>query len=58
MKVLPTYLFLIKPSPYGIPEALAYPIAAGIDESGTGNTKSASIGYSLYNASPILSLVL
>lgn len=42
---------------YGIPDALAYPIAAGIPESGTADTISASIGCSLYNSSPALTLV-
>ena len=35
---------------------LAYPIAAGIPESGTATTTSASIGNSLYNCSPALTL--
>jgi hypothetical protein len=46
MKVLPIYLFFINPSPYGMPDSSAYPIAADKPESGTPITKSAFIGCS------------
>ncbi|CAB4543058.1 unannotated protein [freshwater metagenome] len=53
IKVLPTYEFLTRPIPKGMPEPLAYPIAAGVPDSGTGITKSASTGDSLASCSPI-----
>ena len=56
MKVLPIYLFLMKPSSNGIPEALAKPNAASSPESGTPTTTSASTGYALARKAPALTL--
>ena len=56
MKLLPIYLFLINPIPYGILLSLEYPNAASIPESGTPITTSASIGASLANISPAFCL--
>jgi hypothetical protein len=53
MKVRPTYRFLISPSVNGMPDARAKPIAAGVPESGTGMTRSASTGASSAKAAPI-----
>ncbi len=53
MNVRPTYRFLIRPSSYGIPEALAKPIAAGVPESGIGITRSATAGASSASRSPM-----
>ena len=53
MKVRPTYAFFIRPALYGMPDASAYPIAAGVPDSGTGMTRSASTGCSLASRRPI-----
>jgi len=50
------YLFLIRPNPKGMPSSCAYPIAAGVPESGTENTKSAFTGASLASFLPALYL--
>ena len=52
MKVLPMYLFLIRPISYGRPLASEYPIAALRLESGTPMTMSASAGDSLKRSFP------
>ena len=44
MKVLPIYLFFIRPMPYGIPDFSEKPNAASNPESGTPITTSASTG--------------
>ena len=44
MKVLPIYLFFIRPIPYGIPDFSEKPNAASNPESGTPITTSASTG--------------
>ena len=43
---------LTSPCPYGIPEASAYPMAAGVPDSGTGITRSASEGNSRASVRP------
>ena len=56
INVLPIYLFLISPIAYGIPLSSAYPIAAGIPESGTPITISASIFICLARSLPAFTL--
>jgi hypothetical protein len=56
IKVLFAYLFLISPKPNGIPNSCAYPIAAGVPESGTEKTKSAFTGASFAKFLPALNL--
>ena len=52
MKVRPTYEFFTRPRSYGMPDSWAYPTAAGVPDSGTGITMSASAGCSLANRRP------
>ncbi len=52
MKVRPTYGFLTSPWPNGMPLASAKPIAAGVPDSGTGMTRSASAGCSAASRRP------
>ncbi len=52
MNVRPTYLFFTSPSPKGIPDSSAYPMAATVPESGTAMTISASAGYCLASIRP------
>ena len=53
MKVRPTYAFLTRPTRYGMPDSSAYPIAAGMPDSGTPITRSASTGCSRARVRPM-----
>ena len=44
INVRPTYLFFSRPSIYGMPDSAEYPVANAVPESGTGETRSASVG--------------
>ena len=57
MNVLPIYLFFIRPSVYGMPDWAENPCAAGVPESGTPITISASAGLSIASCLPILCLI-
>src|SRR5699024_7399585 len=53
MKVRPTYEVLTNPCPSGMPDSSAQPMAAGVPDSGTGTTTSASATFSWASWRPI-----